>query len=63
MRSDVLEHCGRTQSLRQVDDCAPEHHRHLLRELTAAIHEGGLVAWPGVVGSGTTVLRWRLQEP
>ena len=44
MRSDVREHFGLTKSLRQVDYGATEHHRHLLRELQAALDEGGLVA-------------------
>jgi type II secretory pathway predicted ATPase ExeA len=37
-------------------------HRQLLKDLKAAIHEGGIVALTGVVGSGKTVLLWRMQE-
>jgi type II secretory pathway predicted ATPase ExeA len=62
MLSDVMEHFGLTKSLRQVDYFETEHHRQLLRELKAAIHEGGIVALTGVVGSGKTVLLWRMQE-
>src|SRR5262245_16194131 len=62
MLSDVMEHFGLTKSLRQVDYFETEHHRQLLRELKAAIYEGGIVALPGVVGSGKTVLLWRMQE-
>jgi type II secretory pathway predicted ATPase ExeA len=62
MLSDVMEHFGLTKSLRQVDYFETEHHRQLLRELKAAIHEGGIVALTGVVGSGKTVLLWRIQE-
>src|SRR5215510_4020201 len=62
MLSDVMEHFGLTKSLRQVDYFETEHHRPLLRELKAAIHEGGIVALTGVVGSGKTVLLWRIQE-
>ena len=62
MLSDVMEHFGLTKSLRQVDYFATEHHRQLLRELKAAIDEGGIVALPGVVGSGKTGLLWRMQE-
>ena len=62
MLSDVMEHFGLTKSLRQVDYFETEHHRQLLRELKAAIHEGGIVALTGVVGSGKTMLLWRIQE-
>ena len=62
MLSDVMEHCGLTKSLRQVDYFETEHHRQLLRELKAAISEGGIVALTGVVGSRKTVLLWRMQE-
>jgi type II secretory pathway predicted ATPase ExeA len=62
MLSDVMAHFGLTKSLRQADYFATEHHRQRLRELTAAIHEGGIVALTGVVGSGKTMLWWRIQE-
>src|SRR5215475_5447508 len=62
MLSDVMEHFGLTKRLRQVDYFETEHHRQLLRELKAAIYEGGIVALTGVVGSGKTVLLWRIQE-
>ena len=41
MLSDVMEHFGLSKSLRQVDDFETEHHRQLLKDLKAAIHEGG----------------------
>ena len=44
MLSDVMEHLGLTKSLRQVDYFETEHQRQLLRELKAAIYEGGIVA-------------------
>ena len=62
MLSDVMEHFGLTKSLRQVDYFETEQHRQLLRELKAAIHEGGIGALTGGVGSGNTVLLWRIQE-
>lgn len=62
MLSDVMEYFGLTTSLRQVGYFETEHHRQLLRELKAAIHEGGIVALTGVVGSGKTLLLWRIQE-
>jgi type II secretory pathway predicted ATPase ExeA len=62
MLSDVMAHFGLTKSLRHVDYFETEHHRQLLKDLKAAIHEGGIVALTGVVGSGKTVLLWRMQE-
>ena len=62
MLSDVMAHFGLTKSLRHVDDFETEHHCQLLKDLKAAIHEGGIVALTGVVGSGKTVLLWRMQE-
>jgi type II secretory pathway predicted ATPase ExeA len=62
MLSDVMVHFGLTKSLRHVDDFETEPHRRLLKDFKAAIHEGGIVALTGVVGSGKTVLLWRLQE-
>jgi type II secretory pathway predicted ATPase ExeA len=62
MLSDVMEHFGLRKSLHQVDCFATEHHRQLLTDLQAAIHEGGIVALTGVVGSGKTLLLWRIQD-
>ena len=62
MLSDVMVHVGLTKSLRHVDAFETEHHRQLLKDLKAAIHEGGIVAFTGVVGSGKTVLLWRMPE-
>jgi type II secretory pathway predicted ATPase ExeA len=62
MLSDVMAHFGLTKSLRHVDYFETDHHRQLLRDLKAAIHEGGIVALTGVVGSGKTVLLWRIQD-
>ena len=44
MLSDVMEHFGLRKSLHQVDFFETEHHRQLLKDLKAAIHEGGIVA-------------------
>lgn len=62
MRTDVMEHFGLTKSLRQVGYFATDHHQQLLKDLTATIREGGLVALTGVVGSGKTILLWQLQD-
>ena len=47
MLSDVMEHFGLRKSLHQVDFFETEHHRQLLKDLKAAIHEGGIVAVTG----------------
>jgi len=62
MLSDVMEHFGLSKSFRQVDDFETEHHRQLLKDLKIAIHEGGLMALTGILGSGKTVLLGRLQD-
>ena len=62
MLSDVMEHFGLRKSLHQGDFFETEHHRQLLKDLKAAIHEGGIVALTGVVGSGKTLLLWRIQD-
>jgi type II secretory pathway predicted ATPase ExeA len=61
-RSAVMAHVGLTNSLRHVDDFETAPHRQLLKDLKAAIHEGGIVAFTGVVGSGNTVLLWRIPD-
>jgi type II secretory pathway predicted ATPase ExeA len=57
-----MEHFGRRKSLRQADFFETDHHRQRLKDLNAAIYEGGIVAITGVVGSGKTVLLWRIQD-
>src|SRR4029453_6699328 len=62
MLSDVMEHFGLSKSLRHVDDFETDHHRQLLQALKVAIHEGGIIALTGILGSGKTVFLGRLQE-
>jgi type II secretory pathway predicted ATPase ExeA len=62
MLSDVIEHLGLRKSLHHVDFFETDHYRQLLQDLKAAIHEGGIVALTGVVGSGKTLLLWRIQD-
>jgi type II secretory pathway predicted ATPase ExeA len=62
MLSDVMEHFGLRKSPRQVDFFETEHHRQLLKDLKAAIYEGGIVALTGIVGSGKTMMLGRIQD-
>ena len=62
MLSDVMEHFGLDKSLRQAGHFETDHHRQLLKDLRAAIYEGGIIAVTGVLGSGKTVLLGRMQE-
>ena len=62
MLTDVMEPLGLTTSLHHVGYFATEHPHQGRKELTAAIRDGGLVALPGVVGSGKTMRLWRLQD-
>jgi len=57
-----MEHFGLRNSLRQADFFETDHHRQRLKDLKAAISEGGIVAITGVVGSGKTLLLWRIQD-
>ena len=60
MLSDVMEHFGLRRSLRQVGYFATEHHHQILKDLSVATREGGLIALTGVVGSGKTILLGRM---
>lgn len=62
MLSDVMEHFGLTKSFVQAKDFETDHHRQLLKDLKIAIHEGGIIALTGIVGSGKTVILGRLQD-
>jgi type II secretory pathway predicted ATPase ExeA len=62
MLSGVMEYFGFRTSLKPVTYYESEYHQQLLKELKAAIHGGGLVAFTGIVGSGKTVLLARLQQ-
>jgi type II secretory pathway predicted ATPase ExeA len=62
MLSDIMDHFGLARGLRQVGYFETEHHKQLIKELEAAIGEGGLVALAGVVGCGKTTLLWQLQD-
>ena len=41
--------------------CETPYHRQVLRDLRSAIHAGNSIAFPGVVGSGTTLLLRQLE--
>ena len=62
MLTDAMEQFGLTRSLRQVGYFPTDQHELLLRELNAAVQEGGLIALTGVVGSGKRLLLRRLRE-
>ena len=62
MRVEVVAHYGLTQPLSQAGYYETAHHKELLKDVKAAIHEGKLIAVCGVVGSGKTVTMRRLQQ-
>jgi type II secretory pathway predicted ATPase ExeA len=62
MLSGVMEHFGLSKSLQMVAYYDSEYHQHVFKDLQAAIHDGGIVAVTGVVGSGKTVLLARMQQ-
>ena len=62
MLTEIMEHFGLARSLRQVGYFETDHHQQVLKELEAALREGGLVALAGMVGCGKTMLLWQLQD-
>ncbi|HEY5868267.1 MAG TPA: AAA family ATPase [Candidatus Tectomicrobia bacterium] len=62
MLSGVMEHFGLSKSFAHAEGFETDHHRQLLKDLKISIHEGGIIALTGIVGSGKTVLLVRLQD-
>ena len=62
MLSGVMEHVGLRQSLHPMEYYDSDYHQQVFKDLKAAIHEGGIVALTGVVGSGKTILVSRMQQ-
>ena len=62
MLTEVMEHFGLANGLRQAGYFETDDHQRLLKDLKAAIYEGNLIVLAGIVGSGKTTLLWRLQE-
>ena len=62
MLSGVMEHFGFGRSLHPVAYYDSAYHQQVFTDLKAAIHEGGIVAFTGMVGSGKTVLLARMQH-
>ena len=62
MLSGVMEHFGLSKSLNPVAYYDSEYHQQVFKDLKAAIHDGGIVAFTGIVGSGKTWLLSRMQR-
>ena len=62
MLSGVMEHFGLRKSFTHAEGFETDHHRQLLKDLTLAIYEGGIIALTGMLGSGKTVFLGRLQD-
>src|SRR5918992_1465424 len=62
MLSGVMEHFGLSRSLNPVAYYDSEYHQQVFQDLKAAIHDGGIVAFTGIVGSGKTLLLSRMQR-
>lgn len=62
MLSDVMEHFGLSKTFAQAEGFETDHHRQLLKDLKIAIHDGGIIALTGMLGSGKTVFLARLQD-
>ncbi len=62
MLGEVMEHYGIKCSFRDADYFETEHHRRISQELYAAIRQGGLIAFCGIVGCGKTTLLERTKN-
>jgi type II secretory pathway predicted ATPase ExeA len=57
-----MEHLGLSKSFVQAEGFETDPHRQWLKDLKITIHEGGIIALTGIVGSGKTVLLARLLD-
>ncbi len=62
MLSDVMNHFGLDKEFDQVGYFDTDHHRYLIKEMTAAIKKGRIIAFTGIVGSGKTKLLRQLRQ-
>ena len=62
MLSGVMEQFGLSKSFKQAEGFETDHHRQVLKDLKIAVHEGGIIALTGIVGSGKSALLNRLQD-
>lgn len=62
MRVEVMQHYGLTLPFNQAGYYETDHHQHLMKDIRAAIMEGGLIALCGVVGCGKTMMMRKLQQ-
>jgi type II secretory pathway predicted ATPase ExeA len=62
MLSDVMNYFGLTREFDQAGFFETEHHQHLLKEISAILKKGRLVALAGIVGCGKTVMLQQIQK-
>jgi len=62
MLSDVMNHFGLHKEFDQTGYFDTAHHRYLIKEITAAIQKGRIIAFTGIVGSGKTKLLQQLRQ-
>ena len=61
MLTEVMEYYGISKNLHAAGYFETDHHRQISKDIRAAIDAGRLIAVTGIVGSGKTVMRLRLQ--
>ena len=61
MLTEVMEFYGLKRDFHGAGYFETEHHRQITKDIKAAIYIGRLIAVTGIVGSGKTVMRLRLQ--
>ena len=62
MLTEVMRHYGLTRPPVDIGFFETEHHAQLTRDLRTAILGGRLIALTAIIGSGKTLLSWRLRE-
>lgn len=62
MLSDVMNHFGLKTEFDQAGYFDTDHHQYLIKEMSAAIKKGRIIALTGIVGSGKTKLLQQLRQ-
>ena len=61
MLTEVMEFYGLKRGFHAAGTFETDYHRQITKDIRAAIYDGRLIVVTGIVGSGKTVLRQRLQ--
>jgi type II secretory pathway predicted ATPase ExeA len=62
MLSDAMDFSNLSKEFDQAGDFSTDHHHSLIKEITAAIKKGRIIALAGIVGSGKTHLLRQIRQ-